>query len=51
MARDVVLFSITLDPAHDQPRLLSQFAATWKADPQSWHFLTESPAEVQAGAA
>ena len=48
MGRDLVLLSITFDPAHDQPKVLAQYAATWKADPRSWHFLTGSPAEVQA---
>lgn len=48
MGRDLVLLSITFDPAHDQPQVLAQYAATWKADPHSWHFLTGSPANVQA---
>ncbi len=48
MGRDLILLSVTFDPAHDQPKVLAQYAATWKADPSSWHFLTGSPDEVKA---
>ncbi len=37
---DLVLLSITFDPVHDQPAVLAKYARIWKADPQSWHFLT-----------
>ena len=47
MGRDLVLLSITIDPVHDRPAVLAKYAATWKADPKSWHFLTGSLAEVQ----
>ena len=47
MGRDLVLLSITFDPVHDQPDVLAKYAATWKADPNSWHFLTGSQAEVK----
>lgn len=40
MGDDLVLLSITFDPVHDQPDVLLKYAAIWKADPQSWHFLT-----------
>ncbi len=39
---------ITLRPRHDQPKVLAQYAATWNADPKSWHFLTGSLPEVKA---
>ncbi len=48
MGRDVILLSITIDPAHDSPAVLTRYAATWKADPKTWHFLTGTLAEVQA---
>jgi protein SCO1/2 len=48
MGRDLVLLSITFDPAHDQPKVLAKYAATWKADPKSWHFLTGTLPEVKA---
>jgi protein SCO1/2 len=48
MGHDLILFSLTFDPVHDQPKVLAQYAATWKADPASWHFLTGSLEEVKA---
>jgi protein SCO1/2 len=48
MGRDLVLLSITFDPEHDQPEVLAKYASTWKADPNSWRFLTGTPAEVKA---
>jgi protein SCO1 len=48
MGRDLILLSLTFDPVHDQPKVLAQYAATWKADPASWHFLTGSIDEVKA---
>jgi protein SCO1 len=48
MGRDLVLLSISFDPVHDQPDVLAKYASSWKADPNSWHFLTGTPAEVKA---
>lgn len=48
MGRDLVLLSLTFDPAHDSPEVLAKYASTWKADPHSWHFLTGSLADVKA---
>jgi protein SCO1/2 len=48
MGRDLVLVSISFDPVHDQPAVLAKYAATWKADPESWHFLTGPLADVKA---
>jgi len=48
MGRDLVLLSISFDPVHDQPKVLEKYASTWKADPESWHFLTGPLAEVKA---
>jgi protein SCO1 len=48
MGRDLVLLSISFDPVHDQPEVLAKYASTWKADPNSWRFLTGTPAEVKA---
>jgi protein SCO1 len=47
MGRDLVLLSITIDPVHDQPAVMAKYAETWKADPNSWHFLTGSLSEVK----
>jgi protein SCO1/2 len=48
MGRDLVLLSISFDPAHDQPEVLAKYASSWKADPNSWRFLTGTLAEVKA---
>jgi protein SCO1 len=48
MGSDLILLSISFDPAHDTPEVLAKYAATWKADPNSWHFLTGTPVEVRA---
>jgi protein SCO1/2 len=47
MGRDLVLLSISFDPVHDTPAVLAKYAGIWKADPNSWHFLTGTPAEVK----
>jgi protein SCO1/2 len=46
MGRDLVLLSVTFDPARDTPERLAQYAQQWAADPASWHFLTGSAADV-----
>jgi len=48
MGRDLVLLSVTIDPARDTPEVLAKYAATWKADSNSWHFLTGPEAEVRS---
>jgi protein SCO1/2 len=48
MGRDLVLLSVTMDPVHDTPEVLAKYAATWKADVQSWHFLTGPEADVKS---
>lgn len=48
MGRDLVLLSITIDPLHDTPEILAKYAATWKADPRSWHFLTGPEPDVKS---
>jgi protein SCO1/2 len=47
MGRDLVLLSVTIDPVHDTPEVLARYAATWKADAKSWHFLTGPEPEVK----
>jgi protein SCO1 len=48
LGRDLILLSVTFDPAHDQPAQLAEYAKIWKADPQAWHMLTGPSAEVQS---
>lgn len=40
LARELVLVSITLDPQYDTPPILAQYAASMRADPAGWRFLT-----------
>ncbi len=47
MGRDLILLSISIDPVHDQPEVMAKYAETWKADPNSWHFLTGSLSDVK----
>ena len=47
LGHDLILLTVTFDPVHDQPEALAKYAATWKADPRTWHFLTGSSADVR----
>jgi len=38
--QDIHLVSISVDPGHDTPAVLTEYAARYTADPQQWHFLT-----------
>jgi protein SCO1/2 len=42
----VVLISITVDPEHDGPKQLHEYAEQQGADASGWYFLTGSPALV-----
>jgi len=45
--RDFVLMTIAIDPEYDQGAALAKYADTWKANPQTWHFLTGPLPEIQ----
>ena len=47
MGRDLVLLTITFDPARDTPEKLAEYASQWKADPAVWHFLTGAAPDVE----
>jgi protein SCO1/2 len=47
LGRDLVLLTVTFDPAHDRPDVLARYAAQWDADPATWHFLTGSVQDVR----
>jgi protein SCO1 len=47
MGSDLVLLSIVIDPAHDQPDALANYAHIWKADSQAWHFLTGALPDIE----
>jgi cytochrome oxidase Cu insertion factor (SCO1/SenC/PrrC family) len=38
--KDVLLVSFTVDPEHDKPKVLKDYAARFGADPERWRFLT-----------
>jgi len=38
--RDLALMTIAIDPEHDRGKALSEYAASFHADPADWHFLT-----------
>ena len=46
MGRDLVLVSITFDPEHDTPEVLTKYAGVWKAG-DGWHFLTGPLSDVK----
>ncbi len=43
---DVRLVSVSVDPAHDTPQVLAEYAGRYGADPAKWIFLTGDPAKV-----
>jgi protein SCO1 len=43
----VAFVSITLDPEHDTPEVLKDYAQFWGARPDGWTFLTGSPEAVR----
>jgi protein SCO1/2 len=47
LGRDLVLLTVVIDSAHDQPEALANYARTWKADARTWHFLTGPLADIQ----
>jgi protein SCO1/2 len=47
MGKQLVLLTVTFDALRDQPEVLAHYAKTWKADPQTWHFLTGSVADIE----
>jgi protein SCO1 len=46
MGEDLILLTVTFDPARDQPDALAEYATQWKVDPRSWHFLTGDVPDV-----
>ena len=47
LGRDLVLLTVTFDPAHDTPDVLATYAEQWKADAAAWHFVTGAEREIQ----
>ena len=47
LGKDLILVTITFDPARDTPEVMAKYAHIWNADQRWWHFLTGPLAEVQ----
>jgi protein SCO1/2 len=47
ISTDLVLLTVTFDPARDQPEVLAEYAKQWKADADRWRFLSAPVAEIQ----
>jgi protein SCO1 len=47
MGRDLVLLTVTFDPARDTPERLAEYAAQWNANASVWHLLTGTVADVR----
>lgn len=47
IGRDLVLLTVTFDPARDTPEKLAEYARQWQADPATWHFMTGSARDVE----
>ncbi|NTV63702.1 MAG: SCO family protein [Oscillochloris sp.] len=47
LGREIMLATISLDPAHDTPEVLRAYAAQLGARPSDWFFLTGAPAEIK----
>ncbi|HWL17579.1 MAG TPA: SCO family protein [Opitutus sp.] len=44
----VQLLSVTIDPEFDTPAVLREYGRRYGADPNTWHFATGSPAEIES---
>ena len=47
MGRDIFFYSITIDPGHDTPPVLKDYAEKYRAGP-GWLFLTGNAADIEA---
>jgi protein SCO1 len=47
LGTQAVLYSITVDPEHDTPAVLRQYAAEQGVDTATWRFLTGDPEQVR----
>ena len=45
--KDVTLVSFTVDPEHDTPQVLADYARKFQAEPDRWYFLTGSRDNLQ----
>lgn len=46
VGRDIFFYSVSIDPAHDTPAVLKEFAERHRVKP-GWQFLTGAPADIE----
>jgi len=46
MGRDLILLTITFDPAHDTPEVMEKYGKIWNADSKGWRLLSGSKPDV-----
>lgn len=46
MGKELIFLTVTFDPVHDTPEALAHYADIWKADPETWRFLTGAAPEI-----
>jgi protein SCO1 len=47
LGSDLVLLTVTFDPARDQPEVLAEYAKQWNADAETWRFLSGTAANIR----
>lgn len=47
LGTDLMLLTVTFDPARDTVDVLRQYASQWDANPRAWRFLTGDAAEIR----
>jgi len=47
MGKDLVLLTITFDPAHDTPEEMAKYGKTWNVNPKGWRLLSGSVPDVE----
>ena len=51
LGKDLTLLTVTFDPVHDTPDVMATYAKQWKANADTWRFLTGPPADVERACA
>jgi protein SCO1/2 len=45
--KKIVFVSVTVDPDHDTPQVLKEYAEAFGADPEGWFFVTGAPTAIR----
>ncbi len=51
LGTDLVLLTLTFDPLHDTPEVMTTYAKQWNANADTWRFLTGAPVDVERACA